>query len=92
MALGLFPGDAEMIAQQRRPATKSTMASVLDAQLTALESQFVPAAEAMPADKYSFAPTMGGYNGVRTFALEMCIRDRCDTLLTARDRAAIHIF
>jgi len=71
MALGLFPGDAEMIAQQRRPATKSTMASVLDAQLTALESQFVPAAEAMPADKYSFAPTMGGYNGVRTFALEV---------------------
>src|SRR6204780_3983135 len=71
MALGLFPGDAEMIAQQRRPATKSTIASVLDAQLTALESQFVPAAEAMPADKYSFAPTMGEYNGVRTFALEV---------------------
>src|ERR1700677_3380012 len=71
MALGLFPGDAEMIAQQRRLAAKSTMASVLDAQLRALESQFVPAAEAMPADKYSFVPTMGQYDGVRTFALEV---------------------
>ncbi|MGA8528405.1 MAG: DinB family protein [Acidobacteriaceae bacterium] len=54
------------------PATPSpTLAAVLDAQLTAVEKQFVSAAEAMPADKYDFAPSGGNFAGVRTFALEV---------------------
>jgi hypothetical protein len=32
-----------------------------------LEKQIVAAAEAMPADKYSFVPTVGEFGGVRTF-------------------------
>ena len=43
----------------------------MDAQLTFLEGQIVPAAEAMPNDKYSFAPHGSSFDGVRTFALEV---------------------
>jgi uncharacterized damage-inducible protein DinB len=35
--------------------------------LTALEKEVVDAADAMPADKYNFAPTQGEFKGVRTF-------------------------
>jgi uncharacterized damage-inducible protein DinB len=35
------------------------------------EGEVVAAAEAMPADKYSFAPTSGDFKGVRTFAQEV---------------------
>jgi len=31
----------------------------------------VPAADAMPEDKYSFAPTNGEFKGVRTFAQQV---------------------
>jgi DinB superfamily len=54
-----------------KPTPARTIASVMDAQLTTLENQFIPAAEAMPEGKYSFAPTKGEYKGVRTFALEV---------------------
>ncbi len=35
------------------------------------EHEFVPAADAMPEDKYSFAPTSGEFKGVRTFAQQV---------------------
>ena len=35
--------------------------------LNGMEKEFVSAAEAMPEDKYSFAPTEGEFKGVRTF-------------------------
>jgi hypothetical protein len=44
------------------------VSQVLDAWVTKTEQQLVPAAEAMPEDKYSFAPTGGEFKGVRTFA------------------------
>jgi quercetin dioxygenase-like cupin family protein len=50
---------------------KTTIASELDSQLTELESAFVSLAEAMPEDKYSFAPSTGEFKGVRTFAQEV---------------------
>ncbi|MFZ0631773.1 MAG: DinB family protein [Acidobacteriaceae bacterium] len=53
------------------PPPSPTLSAVLDAQLTAVEKQFVPAAEAMPADKYDFAPSGANFAGVRTFALEV---------------------
>lgn len=53
------------------PSDAPALGSVLDAQLTFLEGQFVSAAEAMPGDKYSFVPESSGFNGVRTFALEV---------------------
>jgi hypothetical protein len=43
----------------------------MDRQLTTLEKEFVPAAEAMPDDKFNFAPTQGEFKGVRTFALQV---------------------
>lgn len=36
--------------------------------LSGLEKEFVDAAEAMPDDKFNFAPTQGEFKGVRTFA------------------------
>jgi uncharacterized damage-inducible protein DinB len=36
-----------------------------------VEHEFVPLAEAMPADKYDFAPTNGNFKGVRTFAQQV---------------------
>lgn len=52
-------------------AQTPTIASVMDQQLAIVEQQFVGAAEAMPADKYSFAPNGGNFKGVRTFAQEV---------------------
>jgi hypothetical protein len=43
----------------------------MEAQLGMVERQFVAAAEAMPEDKYSFAPAGTSFTGVRTFALEV---------------------
>jgi len=43
----------------------------MEAQLRIVESQFVPAAEAMPEDGYSFTPKNGEFNGVRTFGQEV---------------------
>lgn len=57
--------------QQGTPLAAPTVAAVMDAQLKLLESQLVPAAEAMPEEKYSFAPANGEFTGVRTFALEL---------------------
>ena len=58
------------------PPAKVAPAKSLDALLTGLEKDLVPLAEAMPADKYGFAPsadlfksgTNADYKGVRTFA------------------------
>jgi hypothetical protein len=48
-----------------------TVASVLDSFYGIIERQVVSAADAMPEDKYSFAPTSGEFKGVRTFAEEV---------------------
>jgi len=54
-----------------KPPEKVTVAQIMDRQLSALEGDFVPAAEAMPEDKFGFAPTQGEFKGVRTFALQV---------------------
>ena len=75
VALGWFAGSMTSRAQQTKPLAKTesapTIASVMEVQLRIVESQFVPAAEAMPEDKYSFAPANGEYKGVRTFAQQV---------------------
>jgi uncharacterized damage-inducible protein DinB len=61
-------------AQQGPPPASSqapTLTSVLDMQLTVVEFEVVATAQAMPEDKYSFAPTAGNFNGVRTFAQQV---------------------
>jgi uncharacterized damage-inducible protein DinB len=47
---------------------KRTIGGTLDRALSSAEKEFVDAAEAMPEDKYGFAPTQGEFKGVRTFA------------------------
>jgi len=50
---------------------KPTFASVYDHSLSNLEKEVVEAAEAMPEDKFNFAPTgPGEFKGVRTFAMQ----------------------
>jgi uncharacterized damage-inducible protein DinB len=57
------------------PASESmepaTMKSVLNSQLLMEEREIIDAADAMPEDKYSFAPTNGEFTGVRTFAQQV---------------------
>jgi uncharacterized damage-inducible protein DinB len=48
-------------------AEHRTVTQVLDGAVANVEREFVPAAEAMPEDKFGFAPTSGEFKGVRTF-------------------------
>lgn len=48
-----------------------SVAQVLDGAAGNMEREFVSAAEAMPEDKYAFAPTSGVFKGVRTFAQQV---------------------
>lgn len=57
--------------QAKLPSGPPTFASEMNTQLGIVEHEFVSAAEAMPADKYNFAPTEGNFKGVRTFAQEV---------------------
>jgi hypothetical protein len=55
----------------KKAPEKVSVAQIMENQLSALEHDFVPAAEAMPEDKFNFAPTQGEFKGVRTFALQV---------------------
>jgi len=48
-----------------------TVTQILDRSVSNLEREFVPAAEAMPEDKFGFAPTNGEFKGVRTFVQQI---------------------
>jgi len=50
---------------------KQSVTSVMDATLSRIERELVPAVEAMPEDKFDFAPTNGEFKGVRTFAQQV---------------------
>src|SRR5215472_18213027 len=54
-----------------RPASGAPANKIFDQELTMLERELVPLAEAMPADKYGFAPTQGEFKGVRTFGQQV---------------------
>jgi len=49
-------------------ATSPRVSQVVDFWVTNTEQLVVPAADAMPEGKYSFAPSGGEFSGVRTFA------------------------
>lgn len=58
------------------PQAPPTIASTVDRQISTIEREFVSAAEAMPEDKYNFAPGSlnipgSDYKGVRTFAQQV---------------------
>lgn len=56
---------------QGKSDQKPTVAAVYDRTLSGIENEVVPAAEAMPDDKFNFAPTQGEFKGVRTFAQQV---------------------
>lgn len=56
------------IAQSAKKAESRSIGKELDVWVTKTEEQLVQAADAMPEEKYGFAPTAGAFDGVRTFA------------------------
>jgi uncharacterized damage-inducible protein DinB len=62
---------AVALGQNVKPAEHFTIAQVFNRDLAGAEKEFVSAAEAMPEDKYSFAPTNGEFKGVRNFAQQV---------------------
>jgi uncharacterized damage-inducible protein DinB len=59
------------VALAQTKEEKRTISQVLDGSVKMLEGEFIPAAEAMPEDKFGFAPTNGEFKGVRTFAQQV---------------------
>ena len=59
-------------AQAAKPKEEHrTITQLLDRSVSNMEREFVPAAEAMPEDRFGFAPTNGEFKGVRTFAQQV---------------------
>jgi len=54
-------------AAQAKKEAPRTVAEVLGQTVANLEHDLVPAAEAMPEEKYAFVPSNGEFKGVRTF-------------------------
>ena len=74
LALGT-PGAAVAAAPQagsgQKTEQKPTLSGVLERTVDGIQHEVVPAAEAMPDDKYNFAPTQGEFKGVRTFGQQV---------------------
>jgi uncharacterized damage-inducible protein DinB len=59
-------------AQSNKPKEeRRSVTQVLDRTVANMEREFVPAAEAMPEDKFGYAPTDGAFKNVRTFAQQI---------------------
>lgn len=67
IAVVVLCGIAAAQGPQRSGNFKPSFTKVLNNSLSSAEKEFVDAADAMPADKYNFAPTNGDFKGVRTF-------------------------
>lgn len=63
----LFSGVSHVALAQAR----LTVSQALDFWITNTEKEVVSAADAMPEEKYSFAPTVGEFTGARTFAQQV---------------------
>jgi len=72
LAVFLFAlGYAGLAFGQDTGTERRTVSQIEDRLVSNVEGEFVPAADAMPEDKYSFAPTNGEFKGVRTFAQQV---------------------
>src|SRR6202453_3745765 len=67
----LLAGSGAARAQHSELAPIRTVSQTLDFWITNTENLVVSAADAMPAEKYSYAPTAGEFTGVRTFAQQI---------------------
>jgi uncharacterized damage-inducible protein DinB len=73
LAQGKAAAPAASPAPQAQPSAPPTLAAVIDREVSTSEREFVGAAEAMPEDKFNFAPAGlniqgSDFKGVRTFA------------------------
>lgn len=59
------------IGSGQNSQTPSDTASIFNKHMDWMEQQFVPAAEAMPEDKFFWAPASGEFRGVRNFAEQL---------------------
>ena len=59
------------LGQMQSPPPAKTPGDALIAIISIGEKEFTSAADAMPEDKYSFAPTNGEFKGVRTFGQQV---------------------
>ncbi len=66
-----WAGDNAWCQESGKAREEKSVAAALNGTWKMVEYQFVAAAEAMPAEKYSFAPTQGEFKGVRTFAQQV---------------------
>ena len=59
-------------AQNAKPKEEHrSVTQILDRTVYNLEREFTPAADAMPEDKFGFAPTNGEFKGARTYAQQI---------------------
>ena len=59
-------------AQNPKPKEeRRTVTQILDRSVSNLEREFIPAADAMPEDKFVFAPANGEFKGARTYAQQI---------------------
>jgi uncharacterized damage-inducible protein DinB len=68
LAAGSHSAIAQAAAAKPAVGTVVSPSQTYDKLLSGMEKEIVGAAEAMPADKFNFAPTQGEFKGVRTFA------------------------
>jgi hypothetical protein len=64
--VALSTAQSNKLKEERR-----TVTMVLDHTVSNMERELVPAAEAMPEDKFGFAPTNGEFKGVRTYGQQI---------------------
>jgi uncharacterized damage-inducible protein DinB len=69
-------GEATSAPQAQPSQQPPTIASIVDHEISTVETQIVEAAEAMPQDKFNFSPESlnipgADYKGVRTFAVQV---------------------
>jgi uncharacterized damage-inducible protein DinB len=59
------------VAQIPMSNSAATPAQIYGKLMSGMQGEITSAAEAMPADKYNFAPTQGEFTGVRTFGQQV---------------------
>jgi uncharacterized damage-inducible protein DinB len=68
LALCLLTLAAVSVAQDKKGKDEHrTVTQVLDSTVSNMEHEFVPAAEAMPEDKFGFVPTNGEFKSARAY-------------------------
>jgi hypothetical protein len=68
MFIAMFFLACSSLVQAQSASAHRTNTQILDFILSFQERRIIDVAEAMPEEKYSFAPTRGEFTGVRTFA------------------------